>query len=98
MSTSRKLSPSWREVATSNGFGILCVHYPEGERFTFILTDATKVREHGFRAVETLLSEHELRAQLAQAGFSEDKIDIGIQVARTWATTMTRRHRPGPIG
>ena len=88
---SKKLSPSWREAATAQGFGVLCVLLPEGERFTFILTDATKVREQGFRAIETLLSESELRAQLTQVGFSDAGIEAGIQVARAWATTMTRK-------
>lgn len=88
---SKKLSPSWRQAADAQGFGVLCVRLPEGERFTFILTDATKVREHGFRAIETLLSESELRAQLTLVGFSDADIEAGIQVARTWATTMIRR-------
>ena len=87
----KKLSPSWRQAADLQGFGVLCVRLPEGERFTFILTDATKVNELGFRAIETLLSETELRAQLTQAAFSDADVEAGIQVARTWATTMIRR-------
>jgi len=86
----RRLSPSWRDVAISNGFGVLCVHLPE-ERFTYVLTDPLSIRAHGFRAVEALLSEGELRAQLAQLGFPETKVEAGIHVARAWATTMVRQ-------
>ena len=93
--TPKTLLPSWHDVAAFNGFGILCVRFPEGERFTFMFTDAEKVREYGFRAVETLLLEHEVRAQLAQAGFPEPTIETGIQVARTWTTTITRREDIG---
>ena len=87
---SRTLSPSWREVAARLGVGVLCVHVPEGERFTFFFTDATRVHELGFRAVGALLSESDLRAQLLQARFSAADIEAAIQVARTWATTKTR--------
>ena len=38
------------DVAT--GLGVVCVRVPEGEQFTFIITDSTKVRELGFRAIE----------------------------------------------
>ena len=57
------------DVAASNGLGVVCVRCPAGEQFTFIITDSTKVRELGFRAIETLMRESELRAQLALAGF-----------------------------
>jgi hypothetical protein len=87
---SKALSPSWREVAVRLGVGVLCVHMPEGERFTFFFTGATRVRELGFRAVEALLSESDLRAQLSQARFSEADIDAAIHVARMWATTRIR--------
>jgi hypothetical protein len=86
----RALSPSWREVASRLGVGVHCVHIPEGDRFTFFFTDATRVREFGFRAVETLLPEGDLRAQLSQAGFSRADIETAIQVARRWATTRIR--------
>ena len=89
----KKLSPSWREAAAAHGFGVHCVHLPEGERFTFILTDETKVLEQGFQAIWTLLSEGELRVQLALMGFSEAAIESGIHVARTWATTVTHETR-----
>ena len=82
------------DVAVSNGLGVVCVRSPEGERFTFIITDPTRVRELGFRAIETLMRESELRAQLALAGFPEPAVEEGIQVARTWATSITT-HRPG---
>ena len=51
------------------GLGVVCVRVPEGEQFTFIITDSTKVRELGFRAIETLMRESELRAQLALLAF-----------------------------
>jgi hypothetical protein len=82
------LSPSWREVAARLGVGVHCVHIPE--RFTIFFTDATRVREFGFRAVEALLPEGDLRAQLSQAGFSRADIETAIQVARRWATTRIR--------
>ncbi len=81
--------PSWNEGAASKGFGIYCLRFPEGERFTFMVTDPAKVRELGFRAIETLLLEGELRAQLAQAGFSEANVEEKLQRARIWATTTT---------
>ena len=55
---------SWQDLAASTGFGVLCLCFPEGERFTFIITDPTKVREHGLGAMEVFLLESELRAQL----------------------------------
>ena len=84
---SKALSPAWREVAARLGVGVLCVHIPEGERFTFLFTDATRVRELGFRAVEALLPEADLRAQLSQARVSRADIETAIQVARSLATT-----------
>ena len=81
------------DLAASNGLGVVCVRVPEGEHFTFIITDSTKVRELGFRAIETLMRESELRAQLTLAGFSQPAVEESIQVARTWATSITtRRH------
>jgi hypothetical protein len=87
---SKALTPSWREVAARLGVGVHCVHIPEGERFSFFFTDATRVRELGFRAVEALLPEGDLRAQLSQAGLLSADIETAIQVARTWATTRIR--------
>jgi hypothetical protein len=81
---SKALSPSWREVAARLGVGVLYVHVPEGERFTFFFIDAKRARELGFRAVEALLSENELRAQLSQGHFSEADFEAAIHVARTW--------------
>ncbi len=81
------------DVAASNGLGVVCVRGQEGEQFTFIITDSTKVRELGFRAIDTLMRESELRAQLALAGFPAPAVEESIQVARTWATSITtRRH------
>ena len=79
------------DVAASNGLGVVCVPFSEGEQFTFIITDVTKVRELGFRAIETFMRERELRAQLALAGFPEPAVEESIQVARTWATSITTR-------
>ena len=80
-------------VAASDGLGVVCVRAAAGEQFTFIITDPAKVRELGFRAIETLMRETELRAQLALAGFPEPAVEESIQVARTWATSIrTRRH------
>ena len=81
--------PSWQDLAASNGFGVLCLRFPEGERFTFIITDPPKVREHGLRAIEVLLLESELRAHLALAHFSETTVEESVRVARTWATSTT---------
>ncbi len=71
------------------GLGVVCVRVSEGEQFTFIITDSTKVRELGFRAIETLMRESELRAQLALAGFPEPAVEESIQAARIWATSIT---------
>ncbi len=71
-----------RDVAASNGLGVVCVRVPEGERFTFIITDSTKVRELGFQTIERLMRESELRAQLALAGFPQPAVEESIQVAR----------------
>ena len=81
------------DVAASDGLGVVCVRVPEGEQFTFIITDSTKVRKLGFRAVETLMRETELRAQLALAGFPERAVEESIQAARTWATSITTSRR-----
>ncbi len=77
------------DVAASNGLGVVCVRAPEGEQFTFIITDSMNVRELGFRAIETLMRESELRAQLALAGFPEPAVEESIQAARIWATSIT---------
>ena len=87
---SKRISPSWRDAAASHGFGVHCVRLPDGERFTFLLTDTAKIRELGFRATEALVSESDLRAQLVQAGFQKADIDAAIQTARAWTTTVTR--------
>jgi hypothetical protein len=91
----KKLSPSWREATTAHGFGVHCVHLLEGERFSFMLTDTTKIREQGFRAVGKMLSEDELRGHLALIGFSAAVIESGIQVGRMWATTVIHKAGPG---
>ena len=77
------------DVAASNGLGVVCIRFPEGEQFSFIITESTKVRELGFRAIETLMRESELRAQLALAGFPEPAVEESIQAARIWATSIT---------
>ena len=81
--------PSWRDFAASNGFGVFCLRFPEGERFTFVVNDPAKVREHGFRKIEAWLVEDELRAQLALIGFAKSTVEDGIRVARAWATSTT---------
>jgi hypothetical protein len=95
----KKSLPSWRKAADANGFGILCIRGPEGERFVIGPTDPTKVTalcEKGFR-VGVWVPENELRAQLAQAGFSEPDIEASIQLSRDWATTVTREPSSKPI-
>src|SRR5437016_11388730 len=92
---SKKSLPSWRETAALLGFGVLCIHFPEGERFAFAFTtDIANFQELASRAVDPaikpLVSESELRDQLTRAGFSQADIDAGIQVDRSWATTVTR--------
>lgn len=89
---SRKPLPSWREAMQAKGFGILCIRGPEGERFAIGAADpaqAATLQRQGFQ-VGTLVSEAELRAQFAQAGFSESDIEATIQFSRDWATTVTR--------
>ena len=81
--------PSWHDSAASNGFGVFCLHFPEGERFTFVIMDRAKVREHGFRKIETWLLVDELRGQLALIGFAKNTVEDGIRVARAWATSTT---------
>ena len=71
------------------GLGVVCVRVPKGEHFTFIITDPAKVRELGFRTIDTFLRESELRAQLALAGFPAPDVEKSIQAARTWATSHT---------
>ena len=72
----------------ATGLGVVCVRVPEGEQFTFIITDSTKVRELGFRAIERLMHESELRAQLALAGFPKSAVEESIHAARTWAMSV----------
>ena len=91
--------PSWRRAADANGFGILCIRSTEGERFAIGSTDPMKVAdlsEKGFR-VGVWVPEEELRGQLAHAGFSEHDIEASIQLARDWATTITREPGAKPI-
>ena len=72
-------------MAESLGFGVLCMHFPERERFSWVLT--AKIHDAGIP--DRLLLESELRSQLAEAGFTQADIDTGIQIARAWATTIT---------
>lgn len=87
---------SWSEA---HGFGILCIHGSDGERFMVAPVDEAKVfnlSDQGFR-VFARISEAELCRQLAQAGFSEADSDAAIQLAREWATTFTREPGSGPV-
>ena len=84
---SKALSPAWREVAARLGIGVPCVHIPEGERFTFFFTDATRVRELGFRAVEALLPEGDLRAQLSQARVSRADVETAVAAEEGYRPT-----------
>jgi hypothetical protein len=87
---------SWREA---HGFGILCIHGSDGERFMVVPVDEAKVvllTGQGFR-VFARVSEAELHGQLVQAGFSEANTEAAIQLAREWATTFTRKPGSGPV-
>jgi hypothetical protein len=89
---SKESLPSWRKAMVANGFGILCIRGPEGEQFTVGAIDAAKaaaLNEQGLRPW-AMVSEAELRAKLARAEFSESDVEAAIQLARAWATTVTR--------
>ena len=76
----------------ARGFGILCIRGAEGERFTVGVTDAaraTALNEQGLRPW-TMVPEDEVREKLVYAGFSESDVEAAIQLARDWATTITR--------
>ena len=79
-----------------NGFGILCTHGPEGERFTVGAADPMRLAaliESGIQPGVSM-TEAELRTELLRAGFSAGDVHRAMHLARQWATTITRK--PGP--
>lgn len=73
---------SWRET---HGFGILDIISPRGEYF-LVETQATDPADVGAWAE---MSEHQLRAYLAERGLSASDAEATIQLSREWATTVT---------
>lgn len=86
----KKSLASWGET---HGYLILCILAPEGERFVVLPPNETKVAGltgQGFR-LWVGMSEAEMRGHLIQAGLSQAAAIDAIDLAREWATTVTRK-------
>ena len=74
---------SWRET---HGFGILGIISPRGEYFLVETQTTTDPADLG---AWSEMSEHQLRAYLAERGLSASDAEAAIQLSREWATTVT---------
>jgi hypothetical protein len=78
--------PSWAAWRRSHGFGVLCIRSGEGEHFVIVTGDLEAHATPEWAPIR----EETLRSRLAGDGRSLDEIDESIDVARQWATTVTR--------
>jgi hypothetical protein len=74
---------AWR---ASHGFGILDIIGPEGERF---LVETRSAHDPSDMSAWETMSEHQVRAYLAERGFSDMAAEETIELSRQWATTVT---------
>ena len=91
---SKRLVP-WQEAFAADPFVIVCCRLPDAEQFVIVPADHQKratVEAMGL-PVAGFMAEDELRSRLVRAGLTEREIDIRIQLARDWATTVTRQSR-----
>jgi hypothetical protein len=87
---------SWGEA---HGFLVLCLIPPEGERFILVAPDATKAARlsaRGFR-LQTAMSAAAMHDHLIRAGVSAGDTTGAIDLAREWATTITRGPGSPPV-
>ena len=94
---SRKSLPSWREAATANGFGVLCIKSEKGEWFTVSMVNETKasiLANVGLRP-GVMVSEADLLKKLALTQMPKTDAHGWIQLSRDWATTFTRTQKRG---
>lgn len=77
---------SWAAWRQTHGFGVLCIRSQEGEHFVIVTGDL----EAGATPEWAPIREDALRSRLAREGRSLDEIEEGIDLARQWATTVTR--------
>ena len=85
----KKSLASWGE---EHGFVVLCLIAPEGERFVAVQPDQAKaaaLSARGFR-LWTPMPEAGMHENLVDAGVSLSDTTEAIDVAREWATTITR--------
>lgn len=87
---------SWGDA---NGFVVLCIRPPQHEHFVIVAVDETKLAnltDRGFR-LWTGMSEAELHEHFLQVGLSEIDAVEAIEIAREWATTVTREPGSRPL-
>jgi hypothetical protein len=87
------LKKSLAASVEERGFGVLCVRDSQAERFIIIPAEkanAADLIQQGLRLWE-LVSEADALAQLTLAGLTESDIDAVMNLAREWATTVTRK-------
>jgi hypothetical protein len=87
---------SWGE---EHGFLVLCLIPPEGERFILAAPDAAKAASlsaRGFR-FQAAMSADEMHAHLIDVGVSGHETTEAIDLARVWATTVTRGPGSPPV-
>jgi hypothetical protein len=92
MAAASKILVPWLEAFGSDSFMVLCCHSPNGEQFIVLPADRgkkTAVDAMGL-PVGAFLSETDLRRRLTQAGLSEQEATSRIELAREWATTVSR--------
>jgi len=92
MPAESKILVPWQEAFGADPFVILCCRFPEAERFMAVPAESEKrttVEAMGL-PVAAFVTEADLRIGLTRAGLSEWDATTRIQLARKWATTVSR--------
>jgi hypothetical protein len=92
---SRRSLPSWREAATANGFGVLCVKSEKGEWFTVSMVNETKAAVLANVGLHpgAMVSEADLLKKLGLTQMPEADAHAWIRLSRDWATTFTHSRK-----
>jgi hypothetical protein len=92
MSVESKILVPWQKAFGADPFVVLCCRLPTGEQFMVVPADSgkrTAVEAMGL-AVAAFVTETDLRSGLMRAGLSERDAASRIELAREWATTVSR--------
>ena len=92
MSAESKILVPWKKAFGTDSFVILCCRLPDGEQFMVLPAERgrrTAVEAMGL-PVAAFVIETDLRRGLTRAGLSERDATVRIELAREWATTVSR--------